>query len=541
MVCVCVGLGASLLATSAARSAQDVDLHALNWYVHVDLVTPSQDVAYWEDLLGTSIAAANGLVEGAQGPIDTACCSRISGAVSISVFGTPGDGYDVIDSVVEQNSLNGFGGPGSNAYLVDSLTYCGGPGNPVGCAIQPTCTGNGNDDPNLWMAVTVDAFDKDILSQVIAHERGHNACLPHVSTHACQIMRGSVSTPGVGGCFTASECTNFKTGRTTTSSGLECGCLAAGGGPEPDGTTCSDADYGVCSGGLCGESAGDAGVKLVASAHPGSAAIPAPDDALMISALSGDWVDAGQISPTAEDVHGLAYARDAGILYGVVPTSGDDLIVTIDADSGDLIATVGAIANGTAELISMAYHPGATASPVDDRLLMMEISGGLAIVVWIDPASPSVRQQYGALDVGPADAFQGLAYDSQQGKLFAATPILPSGLYEIDLGSCPPSPCLASQIPGGDPLFVFDASLAFAPETGMLYQMGTAFSGGRTFYNVIDPSDGTTPLTFSIDELTPGGLAAVPEPNLATGLVVGCVGLLWAGSRQRNPSGCRRS
>ena len=268
----------------------------------------------------------------------------------------------------------------------------------------------------------------------------------------------------------------------------------------------------------------------MASAHPGSAGIPAPDDALAISTLAGAWRTLGQITPTADDVQGLAYARDSGTLYGVIPTSGNDSIVTIDPDSGAVLATVGLIGNGSAELISMAYHPGATSSPEDDRLVMLEVSGSEGRVVWVDPASPSVRNVYGLLAVGSPEEFTGLAYDSLQGKLFASTPFGPDGLYQIDLTSCPPSPCNAAQVPGAR-LFVEDGSLAFSPETGMLYQIGTAFGGSRTFYNIIDPTNGASALTFSLDVLTPGGLAAVPEPGLGAGLLAGAIGLGWAARR----------
>jgi hypothetical protein len=523
-----------VLGGSTASGVDDVDLHDLNWYVHVDLVTVTEDLSYWQNLIDESLESANALVEGGHGPVDTPCCSRLARAASVSTFGAPGDGFDVIDSAVEQNALNSFGGPGSNAYFVDSINYCGGPAEfSVGCAGQPSCSLNGNDNPNLWMAVTVDSLDGGTLPQVIAHERGHNACLSHVSTHACQIMQGVLTNPGLGGCLTASECSNFRDGRTTTSSGLECGCHATGGGVEPDGEACTDVAFGLCSGGLCGDPAGDAAVKLIAAAHPGSAGIPAPDDALVISALTGDWSDIGQITPTADDIQGLAYARDSATLYGVIPSVADDSIVTLDPNTGDLIAVVGTIANGSAEMISMAYHPGATSSPSDDRLIMMEATNSTGAIVWVDPAAPFVRYLYGFLSIGPAAEFKGLAYDSAQGKLFASTPIGPNGLYEIDLSSCPPSPCPATQVVGADELYVFDASLSFSPQTGMLYQMGTTFNSTRTFYNVIDPTNGTTVETLSLDELTPGGLAAVPEPVSALGLWLGCVGLHWAGRRRR--------
>lgn len=522
------------LSAIAASAVDDVDLHELSWYVHVDLVTVTEDLAYWQGVLDQASDRASSLIEGRNGPADTPCCSRISRAVSLATFGTPDDGFDVIDSASEVSNLNGLvGTSGSNAFLVDSISHCGGPApNSVGCAAQASCTGNGGDDPDLWLAVTVDSLDASTLPLVIAHERGHNACLPHVASNACQIMQGTIINPGIGGCFTASECSNFQDARTTTSSGLDCSCHMAAGVIEPDETACSDFSVGYCSGGLCGEYSGDALVKLLAAAHPGSAGIPAPDQALTVSALSGNWIDVGQITPMAEDVHGMAYAADYGVLFGVIPTSGNDSIVTIDSGTGDVISVVGSISNGGAELISMAYHPGATSSPVDDRLILMEVTGVNGTIVWIDPASPSIRNVYGAFLWVDAADFSGLAYDSLNGKLFASSPYGGIGLYEIDLTSCPPSPCISGEIVGPDSLTVEDGSLTFSPHTGMLYQIGTFAAGSRTFYNVIDPLTGASAQTLSLDPITPGALAAVPEPSFLISLLAGSGGLLWATRRQ---------
>jgi hypothetical protein len=526
-----------LFGASTALAVDDVDLHDINWYIHVDLVTANEDLAYWQDLLDEQLDLANGLIEGGQGPGDEPCCARLGRSVSLVTFGTPGDGYDTLDATKRPSDLNGlFGGPGSNAFLVDSLSYCGAPApGAVGCGLNPPCSGNGNDDPDLWIAVTLDSLDSKTLPLVIAHERGHNSCLVHVSERACQIMQGSITNPGMGGCFTATECADYRDGRTSISSGLECSCHATAGAIEPDGTACTDFTPGTCSGGLCGGGDSDAVVRLVAAAHPGSAAIPAPDDAVVISALSGDWVDLGQITPMADDIRGMAYARDSRTLYGVIPTSGNDSIVTIDAASGERIATVGSLSNGTAELISMAYHPGSTSSPGDDRLIMIEAGDGGGIVVWVDPASPSVRNEYGVMSLGPAREFLGLAYDSIQQRLFSSTTFSPDNLYEIDITSCSRGTCTVSQVVTEDQFPVRDSSLAFSPETGMLYQIGTSFMGSRTFYNVIDPTDGSSPQTLSLDEMTPGGLAAqpVPEPEALISSLVALAIVLWAGRRPR--------
>ena len=510
---VLIALG---LAAGGAKAAPSVDLHRLRWHVHVDLIDAAagRDLAYWQSQIDAVLASANPLLEGRQGPFDQPCCTRLERSASLTTFGTPGDGRDVLDSLSEQNFFNTAGGASSNAFLIDSMTYCGGAApTAIGCAERPSCNSNGGDDPALWMVVTVDAFDDGILAAVTAHERGHNGCLGHVANAACQIMQATVFTPGLGSCLAASECTNYRAARTTTSSGQECTCHTNAGAIEPDQTLCSAVPVGLCSGGLCGsgDSLGSAGVRLIAAAAPGTAAGGPPDDALQISALAGHWSTLGQFAPTSDDVRALEYAHDSATLYGVVPSVGDDRIVTINPATGLITASVGAIANGADEIVSMAYDPGDTSAPGDDRLLVLEVGGVLGELRAISPTSPSSSTLLGSLIWTPASLFTGLAYDSIHDKLYAATPFGPDGLYVIDLTSCPPSPCDSSQVPGAQ-LFREDASLSFSPSTGMLYLVGTAFTGQRTFYDVVDPTTGTRVETLSLDTFTPAGLAAVPEP-----------------------------
>ena len=529
-------LSALLLTLAGPTSAAppDVDLHDLTWYVHIDLIDAGagEDLAYWQGVIDEAVAEANVLLEGGQGPFDTPCCTRMDRSVSVATFGTTGDGLDVIDSVADENAIAAFSSTGSTAFLVDSGTYCGGssPG-AIGCATQPFCDGNGNDDPDLWMWVTVESFDDDTLGAVIGHERGHNSCLPHVAAAECQLMRSTVFTPGQAGCLSTSECNNFGNARTTTSSGLDCDCHDGLGGLVADGSSCTEVTGGLCSGGVCGDPMGDAATQLMAS---GDAAGGAPEDALLISALPGEWSSLGQITPGADDVEGLAYATDSDTLYGVIPTSGNDSIVTLNATTGALISTVGSIANGSEEIISMAYDPGATTGSGDDRLLVMEVNGTSGEIRAIDPASPSSTTLVGAILWSSADLFTGLAYDSTRDKLYAATPFF-GGLFEIDLTTCPPSPCSSAPVSGID-LFRDDASLSYSADTDRLYLVGDAFSGARTFYDAIDPVTIDSERTLSLDVFSTGGLAAVPlpEPHAGAGVALGLVAVSLLAHRRRS-------
>jgi hypothetical protein len=516
----------------SANATQEVDLHDVAWFVHVDLIDAGsgEGLSFWQGVIDDAIATANLLVEGGQGPVDEPCCTRLGRSASVTPFGTSGDGFDVIDTGAEETALSGLGGSGSRAFLVDSITFCGVPApNAIGCAVRPSCDGDGSDDPNLWLAVTVDAYSDGILGSVLSHERGHNACLPHASAEKCQIMQGTVFIPGEGGCLTASECENYENARTEASSGLECGCHDDVSGLVTNGSECSDVANGICSGGVCGESTGDASVHLLAAAEPGYGAL-APESMIRISGLAGNWTNLGQISSESSEIEAMAYSTDSNILYGVIPTAHDDLVVIIDPVTGSVVGMpVGAIANGTDEITSMAYDPGATSAAMDDRLLVLE-DGGIGELRAINPATPSVTTLLGQVLIGPSEEFSGLAYDSLQDRLFGAWRFGPTGFFEIDLTTCPPSPCVASSLSSWAPVAARrNASLAYSASTGMLYLVGTGFDSvpgeGRTFYTVVDPAAGTVFETLSLDRFTPAGLAAVPEPNMVIGITVGLLGL----------------
>lgn len=526
---------------SAAQAAPEVDQHDLIWYVHVDLVNPGagEDLAYWQGVIDSAMASSNRLLEGRQGPTDEPCCTRLTGSTPLSTFGSPGDGLDVIDSPADQTALSEIGGAtGSKAFLVDSTTWCGGssPGS-IGCAVVPGCSANGNDDPDLWMYATVDAFEAGTLASVIAHERGHNACLNHVANKTCELMNATVFTPGLGGCLGVSECTNYRSARTVTSSGVECGCHDDVSGLLADGESCTEVASGICSGGLCGSWLGDAGVMLLSAADPGDFGGP-PEDALRISGLSGDWSNLGQISASAQDVRGLAWAHDSQTLYGIVPTVGDDTLITIDPETGAMTGTVGAISNGVREIVSLAYDPGATNSPNDDRLLALDVDGSFGDFLAIDPASVSTPTVLGGIATGPAVNFSGMAYDSLQGKLFLASLFGPSGFFEVDLGACTPFSCPVTGLPWTVRAWE-NASLGFSKETGKLYLVGNQTYGPSdttTFFAVIDPVTGISEPAISVDRYSPAGLAAlpVPEPGFVTGITASLLALALTARRRRD-------
>jgi hypothetical protein len=511
-----LALGAPL---TARADAPTTNLHELEWLVHVDMIDAGagRDLDYYTAILEEALEDATALVEGYQGPADTACCDVIS-ALSIGTFGTPGDGLDVPDSAADQAALDAIvGASGSTGFLVDSLGWCGGPtSTAIGCGTLATCTGNPNDNPGLKLIVTMEAHEVyDVLGETIAHERGHNSCLGHVTPgEQCWLMTSSAG----GGCLPVSSCTAFDNGRTGSAG--SCACHDGSGGVESDGTSCSEGSVtGQCSGGLCGELDSDAAVTLFAAGGPEAAEGATTDDALLLSGLPGGWVELAAIGNGTAPT-GLEYATLRGVLYAVNPLAGDDELITIDPDTGARASTIGTL-SGKQQVIALAFDPGDTDAESDDRLLALDRVGSFEDLFEIDPDDASLND-LGGLNLGVTGGFQGLAYDSINDKLYASG-FAGTGLYEIDL-ACP-SFCFMSSVPG---LSVARrvSSLAFSEETGRLYLVGSQ-TGPRTLYDSIDATTLEALPTIGIDDYTPGGLAAipVPEPNARLMLSVGALAL----------------
>ena len=490
---------------SALAVAPTTNLHELKWLVHVDMIDPGagRDLPFYEAIIDQAVDDAAILIEGDQGPADSPCCDVLT-VLSVGTFGTPGDGLDVPSSAADQAALDvivvSLGG--SIAFLVDSLGYCGGPtSTAIGCAVQPSCTGNPDDDPALKLIVTMEAHETyHVLGETLAHERGHNSCLAHVTPgEQCLLM---TSTAG-GGCLTASDCTAFDNGRNN--SGGTCACHDGSGGTEDDGLACTERSVtGLCSGGLCGEVGSDASVQLMVAGGPEAAEGAATDDALLISGLSGGWSNLGPIGASTAPT-GLTYAPLRGVLYAVNPLAGADELITLDPATGIRTGTVGTL-TGKEDVTALAFDPGETDAENDDRLLALVRVAPFEDLFEIDPDDASVSDLDG-LSIGVTSGFQGLAYDSVNDKLY--TTGFGAGLYEIDL-SCP-SWCTTTLVPGVS-IPRPASSLAYSEETGRLYVSGSQ-AGPRSLFDSIDATSFETFPTIGIDDYTPGGLAAIPVPE----------------------------
>ena len=121
------------------------------------------------------------ILQGTQGPADAPCCTELVPATALTLFGSPGDGLDMIDFDADLPALRAIAGGAPAVFLVTALTTCGGVMAPtaVGCAETPSCAS----PPGTVSVVTLGALSLDLLGAAITHERGHNS----VGGHCLQV------------------------------------------------------------------------------------------------------------------------------------------------------------------------------------------------------------------------------------------------------------------------------------------------------------------------------------------------------------------
>jgi hypothetical protein len=340
--------------------------------------------------------------------------------------------------------------------------------------------------------------------------------VPEPAAESCSLMREN----GGGGCLDAAECAAFAMARQATG-----GVCACHDGPlqEVDGLACVDGELsGWCSGGLCGGPGSDAAVVLLAAGGPEAPTGAVPNDPLRLSGLTGGWSDRGYMHPKK----GMEFDPDASVLYAVQDAPGDDLLVTLDATEGTTRSTIGPI-TGAEDVIALAFDPGPTSAPGDDRLLALSSVGGFEDLLAVDPqtAAPTFL---GSLAMGVTNGFQGLAYDDAHQQLYASG-FAGSGLFEIDLASCPWFCDVIEVTTVSLPREV--SALSYSRATGKLYLVGA--TQGQTRYDRIDTATLIAEPGVGIDTFTPGGLAAVPVPEPDPRLALAAGAVLLAGLARR--------
>lgn len=526
-------LGFSL--ATPAVAAPTADLHDVKWFVHVDMIDAGMgmDLAFYEAIIDQGLVDARLALEGYQGPADAVCCNQIqkeehSPGVTLTTFGSPGDGLDIQDAG-DLAIYRTLGGSGTRAFLIDSINDCGGSA-AIGCADLPVCGGPPDDDPDLVMVLTMDAQDQRVLGLVIAHERGHNACLVHVNNDPCELMRATVG----GSCVSVSECDSMTDARQGTGGSCACHADAPANTADDDGDACTDgAISGICSGGLCGTTTTSAGTQLLAAGGPGLNTGEVTDDPLLISGASGGWTDNGGFGAS---IRGLAHDADSDTHYAVQDVVGDDVVAELDPDTGTLnnAQTV----TGEADLIALTFDPGPTTATGDDRLLALSSSGGFENLVQIDPATGNATL-VGGLSIGVSTGFQGMAYDDVNDKLYVAG-FGASTLYEVDETTCDGTPpitsfCGVTAVPATASVFRMDPALAFSRDSEEIYMVGHQINS-QFFYERFDASTYARRTTIGPDHYTVAGLAPVivpvPEPTLGLMLPSG-IALLGGLARRR--------
>jgi hypothetical protein len=506
-----IALTVVLFCASAAAGAPSGNVHSLDWRVHVDLidVPAGRDLAFFTQLINDRHAQANAALQGHQGPFDSGCCTELD-AVTVTTFGTPGDGLDVVTTVGEFNAVIANG---NHPYLIQTLAYCDGAGPAAGCAATP----------GDYLIVAFDSEDSGFLAEVIAHERGHNAGLIHVSANACQLMQAF----NAGGCLTVDECNSYIAKADTVSGTCDCLANTVGDPPVAAGTSCGTGD--ICSEGLCGDALSSAGAEMLVAGGPGASTGETADDWLLQSALAGGWNTPGA---AGAEISGLAWDPANEVLYGIEVLAGDDALVTLDPDTGAVLTTIGTL-SGKEVASALAFDPRAGG----DRLYGVEIDddifGGTSCsdlgpitppcfseVFEIDPsdASISVLGELNGLIVD--EGVTGLAWDDVGEVLYASTL---AGLYEIDVSSCNGSTCPSTQV---DNVFRRNSALTFETLTGRVLREGDT-SFGQLLFDVVDPVTGDSEESIGIDPFTAGGLAVreVPEPGGTIGLIAGAAAL----------------
>ncbi len=93
-------LGVFALIPSPIAANHDRRVDPLVFSIHVDLLSQFD----LEDLR-SHLEDTRAIFQGSQGPTDVACCTQID-AIELEIFGTPGDGLDVIDSQAKRDRLS---------------------------------------------------------------------------------------------------------------------------------------------------------------------------------------------------------------------------------------------------------------------------------------------------------------------------------------------------------------------------------------------------------------------------------------------------
>lgn len=136
--------------------------HDLDYVNHVDVDDPITDAE-----VDALLAFATADFGKANSSGDTACCIQLVRTLPGGLFGSAGDGLDVIDDQSDLNAVMGY--EPTRVKVVDYIGYCSGPGmNIIGCGNTPGDS-----------IVVVRRSAVSLEGKLWAHEFGHNTGLGH--------------------------------------------------------------------------------------------------------------------------------------------------------------------------------------------------------------------------------------------------------------------------------------------------------------------------------------------------------------------------
>jgi hypothetical protein len=182
-------VSSSTTVSPAIDSQSVVTGHSLDYANHVSVTTPMTDAT-----LDQLLAAGSLRVGRSDFVEDIACCNTFSRLGTGKVFGSSGDGLDIIDDSTELTAvLNNTAG---RVKVVRAINYCGAPAtNIIGCS---------------WIGgdgiAVVRRSDPGTETVLWVHEYGHNVGLQH-NTDSRYIMYGVDY--GTNQAVTSSECDTY--------------------------------------------------------------------------------------------------------------------------------------------------------------------------------------------------------------------------------------------------------------------------------------------------------------------------------------------
>lgn len=412
------------LALTALPSAAETErrIADIDFFIHVDIAAEVSEADLAEYL---GIARAH--LQGQQYPTDVPCCTEIRRA-DFTTFGTPGDGFDYIDTAQKFNHVRFDMVPG--VYIVQDLSMCTAGGN-----VQPTgtsifgCAPYGEDTIFLSLYTPPESRGK-----VIAHERGHSVGLEHRSDPVALMSQGLDSTVVPKAHLLPSECTAYLSRGAAEGS---CVCIDSANlsfAPAGLGLSCTDYAGEAC--GLDGQCYAlpfpSFGRRTILSLPTG----PSTSGLFVGEPAADGHLNLRLIEDLERDIAAIAAAPDEKLAFALERVSGgSDQLLRIDLHSGDVVEIGSAPRGG---LIGLAYEARL------NRVHLVDATLGTLVTLGSEDAALLGERP---LSTGPA---RSITYDATRERIVvtvATSPPSPVGVY-YDFYDVDPATAVMLRAPG---------------------------------------------------------------------------------------------